>query len=159
LLAPVSGVLASLALRPIIDCFWNQKFVEIGATALNFQSVVGVIVPSVAWVVVLRDGDLRAPRALEVALLGYVAISFLGILLGSGGLSAVADFHRLALPVAFFWIGKRVGFGARHLHIAAWVLASYGLVPLLGAGLQMLGMIHPLAGALQSPVDVVRVTG
>ncbi len=32
-------------------------------------------------------------------------------------------------------------------------------MPLLGAGLQLLGMIRPLAGALQSPVDVVRVTG
>lgn len=118
-----------------------------------------MIVPSVAWIVVLRDGDLRAPRMLEVALLAYVAISFLGILLGPSGVSAVADFHRLALPVAFFWIGKRVGFGARHLHAAAWVLASYGLVPLLGAGLQLLGVIHPLAGALQSPDDVTRVTG
>jgi len=39
------------------------------------------------------------------------------------------------------------------------VLASYGLVPLLGAGLQLLGVVRPAAEALQSPVDVMRVTG
>jgi len=146
--------------RPIIDCFWSQKFIEIGTLQLNFQSVVGAIVPVAAWWVVLRDGDLRAPRPLEVALLAYVAISFLGVLLGPAGLlTGVADFQRLALPVGFFWIGARVGRDARHRHAAAWVLASYGLVPLLGAGLQLLGYIRPVAGALQSPADVLRVTG
>jgi len=158
-LTPAVGTLVALALRPIIDCFWNQRVIELGSQSLNFQSVIGAIVPAVAWVVVLRDGDLRTPRPIEVALLAYVAISFAGILISPAALPAVADFSRLALPVVFYWIGRRVGWGSRHLHAAAWVFASYGLVPLVGAALQLLGMIQPATGAIESPLDVMRVTG
>lgn len=160
LLTPVGATLVSLAIRPIIDCFWSVKFIEIGTLTLNFQSVVGAIVPAAAWWVILRDGDLRAPKPLEIALLAYVGISFFGVLISPAGLlTAFADFQRLALPVAFFWIGRRVGHEGRHRHAAAWVLASYGLVPLLGATLQLLGFIRPVTGALESSADLLRVTG
>jgi hypothetical protein len=159
LVSPITGTLLALGSRPLIDCFWNLRFIQVGSLQLNFQSVVGVSVPIAAWFVVARDGDLDRRTMLENALLVYAALSLIGVVVSPVGLPAVADFSRIVLPLGFYWIGKRVGLTGRMLHGAAWVLASYGLIPLIGAGLQLMGAIQPAAGAVGSPTDVLRVTG
>src|SRR5262245_27244423 len=153
-LFPIAGVLGNLAMRPLVDAFWNQKVVVVGSIHLNPQSVVGVAVPLAVATVVVARGWLRRPRALEIALLGYVSISFAGVAVGSS--KAVGDLARIVLPLTFYWLGLQWP-SPKSILTLTFVLALYGLIPILSALFQFTSVIGPVAGAVAT-TGVYRVT-
>jgi hypothetical protein len=159
LIAPITASIGLLLLRPIIDCFWSQKFIELGAVQLNLQSAIGITVPAASFVAVIWNRSIRFEGLLEWVLAAFVGISFVGVIVGPGLVQSFGDFGRVALPIAFFWVGRRIGAEARYLPTTIWVLALYGVLPFVSAVLQLVGAIKPLAGAVGSPIDVLRVTG
>ena len=159
LLVPEMGVLLSLCLRPIIDCFWSQKLIPVGGLELNLQSAVGVVIPVTLGLGLAARGWLVKPTLIDAALLAYSAISLLGIFYSPTKTQALGDFGRVVLPLVFFWFGQhlgRIGWGGTQI---AFVIASYGFVPAVSAILQFVGLIFPLSAAVGSPTGVLRVTG
>jgi hypothetical protein len=157
LLFPIAGVLGNLALRPLIDVFWNQRIVEVGSIHLNPQSVVGVAVPLAIGLVLLIRGWIRRPRPVEIALLAYVLISFAGVALGSS--KAFGDLARIVLPLTFYWLGLQWPPLTRALLPLMFVLSLYGLIPVASALFQFTHLTGPVAGAVGNPTGVYRVTG
>jgi len=159
LLTPEMGVLLSLLLRPVIDCFWSQKLIPVGGLELNLQSAVGVVIPLALGLGLAARGWLMRPVLIDSALIAYSLISLLGVVSSPTKAQALGDFARITLPLVFFWFGQYLGLMRRGGMQIAFVIAAYGFVPAVSAILQFAGIISPLSEAVGSPTGVLRVTG
>jgi hypothetical protein len=158
-LLPEIGTLGCLAVRPLVDVFWNQKAVGLGGLDVNLQSLVGILVPFSLIVVGVANRWPRPDTLLTSAVGGYIAVSLLGVATGPIRGLAIADFARISMPFVFLWAGAGIWQSGISPRMVAFVVASYAILPFGAAILQWLGILEPVAGAVTSPIAVLRISG
>jgi hypothetical protein len=158
-LLPEVGTLGCLAVRPLVDVFWNQKAIGVAGLDVNLQSLVGILVPLVLIVVGVANRWPRPDTILTTAVVGYIAVSLLGVATGPVRGLAIADFARISMPFVFLWAGAGIWQSGISPRMVAFVVASYAVLPFGAAILQWLGILEPVAGAVKSPIAVLRISG
>lgn len=157
--APSVGILLVVAIKPLVDVFWNHRVVSILSSPVNPQSLVGITVPlALAYVLALRRTPLP-PRIIALPAIIYAVISGIGVVASPERGPAVGVWCRVALPLIFIWGGVYLRGARVSPLLVSGVLASYAVVPAASAILQWSGFITPTAAAVESTDVVTRVTG
>jgi hypothetical protein len=146
-------------MKPLIDCFWNDSLTTFLGSRVNLQSVVGIAIPLAILVRALMLREWRRYSLTVWLAVAYVGDLALGVVISPNRGSAVGDFLRVALPLAFLSAGFQAGTNPKRIRLAAGALALYALVPVLLALLELGGVIAPKEGGVVSEDQLVRVRG
>jgi hypothetical protein len=158
MISPVLGVFAALATKPAIDCLWAMSVLQFEGFALNLQSVVGILIPLTLAAALIRRRLGRFTRV-EQAGLGYVCATLIAVALSPSKGTALNDMAKIALPFVFVLAGRLLAEDGVRASSMALLLASYGAVPAMTGGLELLGLLPHPEGIELSPSGVHRIAG